>query len=62
MIAAAISPERGYRVLYRPGSHCPCCAGAAWHVGRQSAECAICGTPLPLAPADPEPAEPRFAA
>ncbi len=56
MIAASISPSlRGYRPLYRgAGSCCPSCCATAWLVGRQSAECARCGTALPLAPAVPE--------
>ena len=28
---------------------CPDCGGRQWHVGRISAECATCDTPLPLA-------------
>lgn len=56
MIAAAIAPAvRGYRPLYRAGTHCPCCGGSAWLVGRRSAECAGCCTALPLAPAPIEP-------
>ena len=41
---------RGYRVHYRSGTPCPGCGGGKWHVGRQSAECASCGTALPIAP------------
>ena len=51
----------GYRPVYRTGDHCPGCDGAQWTVGRVSAECAFCGTALPLAqqgekgaPADPQ--------
>lgn len=40
----------GYRPLYSGGARCPSCAGGAWHVGRASAECARCGTALPLSP------------
>ena len=50
MIAAGIIPpaERGYRLFYSAGVSCPCCCAKAWHVGRQSAECARCGAALPL--------------
>jgi hypothetical protein len=48
-------PARGYQPLYRSGMRCPGCAGANWHVGRISAECARCATALPLAPAEPQP-------
>jgi hypothetical protein len=39
------------RPNYRLGSAdaCPDCGNTQWHVGRQSAECACCGTALPLA-------------
>lgn len=30
-------------------NHCPECGGSQWHVGRISAECAVCDIPLPLA-------------
>lgn len=30
-------------------NHCPHCAGRHWWVGRVAAECAACGTALPLA-------------
>ena len=30
------------------GNACPCCNGRAWHVGRITAECAICETVLPV--------------
>jgi len=35
---------------YEPGSgqQCPGCGGRSWHVGRVNAECAECGTALPL--------------
>jgi hypothetical protein len=48
--------HRGYRPVYRTGAHCPGCARAKWIVGRFSAECAACGTALPLAPAEASPA------
>lgn len=51
MIAGMIDPAlSGYRPAYSSGTSCPSCASRAWHVGRQSAECARCGTALPLAP------------
>lgn len=49
----ALTPRlRGYSVHYRSGgeNRCPGCAGTHWHVGCASAECAGCGTALPLAP------------
>jgi hypothetical protein len=44
---------RGYQVLFRPNeaNHCPGCGRAQWLVGRLLAECAFCGTALPLAEA-----------
>lgn len=47
---AALVDARGYVVVYRLGdsNHCPGCARSAWHVGRVTAECAHCGTALPL--------------
>ncbi|MFZ5749075.1 MAG: hypothetical protein ACOY45_15630 [Pseudomonadota bacterium] len=50
--APAMPHQRGYRIAYRPGTACPGCGGTAWHVGRQSAECAACATALPLAPVE----------
>lgn len=42
--------RRGYHVAYRPGDPQPCpgCRRSHWHVGRLLAECAFCGTALPL--------------
>jgi hypothetical protein len=42
--------RRGYHVAYRAGevNRCPGCSRSHWHVGRLSAECAFCGTALPL--------------
>lgn len=51
MIAAPVT--RSYVGLYRAPQTCPDCGGAHWLVGRQSAECALCGTALALAPRDP---------
>ncbi|WP_448664423.1 hypothetical protein ACG3SL_07025 [Sphingomonas sp. CJ20] len=38
------------RVAYRPheANHCPGCGQSHWMVGRTTAECAFCGTALPL--------------
>ncbi len=57
---AALVDARGYVVVYRLGdsNHCPGCARSAWHVGRVTAECAHCGTALPLFA--PLPAEPSL--
>lgn len=41
---------RGYVVHYRTGMICPGCGAGKWLIGRRSAECAGCGTALPLAP------------
>jgi hypothetical protein len=40
----------GYKLLYRKDTvnHCPCCSRSNWIIGRLSAECGFCGTPLPL--------------
>lgn len=42
--------QRGYHVAYRGGGAdvCPGCGRSHFHVGRVSAECAFCGTALPL--------------
>jgi hypothetical protein len=42
--------RRGYHVAYRGGGAdvCPGCGRSHFHVGRVSAECAFCGTALPL--------------
>lgn len=36
--------------VYRSGmtNVCPCCGGSSWWIGRTSAECSDCGSPLPL--------------
>lgn len=41
---------RGYVVAYHRGglNACPGCGRSAWLVGRLSAECAFCGTALPI--------------
>lgn len=49
---------RGDVLVYRPSetNHCPRCHAAQWLVGRVSAECAVCGTALPLVhPSPPQP-------
>jgi len=42
--------HRGYHIVYRESetNHCPGCGRSHWYVGRLSAECAFCGTALPL--------------
>jgi ribosomal protein L37E len=44
---------RGHHVVYRTEetNRCPGCGRAQWHVGRQTAECAFCGTAIALAEA-----------
>lgn len=41
---------RGYHIMYRINehNHCPGCGRSHWIVGRLLAECAFCGTALPL--------------
>lgn len=48
---APVKVRRPAPMVYREGeaNRCPQCAGAAWIVGRASAQCARCGHPLPLA-------------
>jgi hypothetical protein len=40
----------GYRLAYWPQevNHCAGCGGSHWLVGRLTAECAFCGSALPL--------------
>jgi len=42
--------QRGYHIVYRDAqiNNCPGCGRSHWHIGRLSAECAFCGTALPL--------------
>ena len=42
--------QRGYHIFYRAdeANHCPGCGRTHWYVGRMTAECAFCGTALPL--------------
>lgn len=43
----------GYRPSYRVDdvNRCPGCGGSQWFVGRMTAECAFCGSALPIAEA-----------
>lgn len=58
----ATPPGGHYVVSYHPGTvnHCPGCAGTHWFVGRESAQCAICETALPLAQMAHSPVRPLF--
>lgn len=40
----------GYRITYRMDevNHCPGCGRTHWLIGRATAECAFCGTAVPL--------------
>ncbi|HVL78284.1 MAG TPA: hypothetical protein VM346_03250 [Sphingomicrobium sp.] len=42
--------QRGYHAAYRENeiNHCPGCGRTHWYLGRMLAECAFCGTALPL--------------
>lgn len=42
--------QRGYHIVYRDNdtNHCPGCGRGHWYIGRVMAECAFCGTALPL--------------
>jgi hypothetical protein len=42
--------DLGFRLLYHRDAvnHCPGCSRTHWYIGRFSAECAFCGTALPL--------------
>lgn len=44
---------RGFLPTYHHNetNRCPGCTGVSWYVGRLSAECAFCGTAIPLADA-----------
>lgn len=50
--------KRGLHALYRENevNHCPGCGRTHWHIGRATAECAFCGTALPLEVASSGPA------
>lgn len=55
-------PARAFVALYHSDTvnHCPGCGGTHWHVGRMSAECAMCETALPLAQVAAQPMRPLF--
>ena len=42
--------QRGYHIVYREHetNYCPGCGRTHWYIGRIMAECAFCGTALPL--------------
>lgn len=42
---------RGYSIVYRENevNFCPGCGRSHWYIGRLLAECAWCGTAVPLA-------------
>lgn len=49
---SAFTPfNAGYRIAYRANeaNTCPGCGQRHWVLGRSTAECAYCGTALPLA-------------
>lgn len=48
--AISVALARGFFPVYEPGENqrCPGCRGRNWYIGRQTAECAACGTALPL--------------
>lgn len=48
---AQLARQSGYRPAYRVTNpqRCPGCSQAQWLIGRHTAECARCGTALPLA-------------
>jgi len=43
--------SRGFVITYRAQekNRCPGCGKSHWYVGRMTAECAFCGTAVPLA-------------
>ncbi len=42
--------QRGYHIVYRDHetNYCPGCGRTHWYIGRIMAECAFCGTAMPL--------------
>jgi ribosomal protein S27E len=40
--------RRQAAMTYYPGVRCPGCAAENWEIGRTTAECARCGTPMQL--------------
>lgn len=55
--------KTGFSPLYHAdtANHCPSCTRQQWIVGRMVAECAFCGTALPLEQFSTYSASPRFA-
>lgn len=47
--AGAIAPG----LLWHHGCHCPSCGQRQWAVGRRTAECTVCLSPLIIATAQP---------
>jgi hypothetical protein len=41
---------RGYSIVYRAEqpNYCPGCGRSHWYIGRLTAECAYCGTAIPM--------------
>lgn len=56
------SAMKRYSFMYHDGgtNHCPGCGHTQWHIGRATAECASCGTALPLAEVSCTPVRPLF--
>jgi hypothetical protein len=48
---AAGLAKRGHHIIYRSNepNRCPGCGRSQWIIGRSTAECAFCGTAVPLA-------------
>lgn len=47
--ASLVAARAGWQpVPYRTGDRCPCCGHSNFYMGRRSAECANCATPLPI--------------
>ena len=42
--------NRGYAIVYREDqpNFCPGCGRSHWYIGRLTAECAYCGTAVPM--------------
>lgn len=49
-IKSLVPSMRGYHITYQTErtNNCPGCNRTHWYIGRMSAECAFCGTALPL--------------
>lgn len=50
VLATAIALFPRLQLAFRSGENqrCPGCGERHWHVGRSTAECAVCGFPLPI--------------